>query len=363
MDPNKEAENLKQERERLDYEKEIFALEKQKAALEQEKQRQELVTGQSEGIANAITTDESFGYFAELTAYQSFLDAARQMAEEVREQLEPGDRLLLTQDKQLLQPFTGYKLLQIQLQDWLNRMQLGREEGAEQARGVAPAPPQPKGEETSRSGGIAPFSLAATGVYGGLSVAADILKFFNYSTDIHSRDTKIKGFSLFAKIVERLTRSGIPDLQIHLEEHLRIPYTEAEGLLNTLEKTYQQAARLEERSLDPNDPLQEAAAQLLQSYRAYLVNLLAAPEGQPQSPITQALQQERMEKLGIRKILYIEVASSGGEALVRKGLLSFFRSGVTYLGGGVVSYTLADAGGSILCGDTLVARAVERQKF
>ncbi len=362
MDPNKEAEKLKQERERLEYEKEIFALEKEKAALEKEKQKQELLTGKSEGIANAITTDESFGYFAELTAYQSFLDAARQMAEEVRGQLEPGDRLLLTQDKQLLQPFTGYKLLQIQLEDWLQRMQLGRADSEEQSRGVAPAPSQPKGDETAR-GGIAPFSLAATGVYGAMSVAADILKFFNYSTDIHSRDTKIQVFSLFAKIVERLSRSGIPDLQIHLEEHLRIPYTEQKGLLNTLEKTYQQAARLEEQSLDPNNPLREAAAQLLSSFREYLVNLLAVPEGQAQSPITQALRQERMEKLGIGKILYVEVASSGGEAMVRKGLLSFFHSGVKYLGGGILSYTLTDAGGSILCGDSLVARGVERQKF
>jgi len=364
MDPKTEAEKLKRDREKLAHEKEIFALEKQKAALELEKQKQALIRGESKGLENEISPDDSFGYFAELTAYGAFLEAAHLLSGEVREKLKPGDRVLLTENKQQLQSFAGYKLLLLQLEDWLERMRrfLGEEE-EERPKGVSPTPPEPTEEEVGRGLGVAPFSTAAAGVSGAISLAADVLKFFNYQATIHSRETNVQRFALLTKIVEQLSRAGNGDLQFYLEEHLRLSTEKKGGLLDLVYQSYQEAARLEQRCLEPDFPNREPATELLSGFRTFLLNLGTVPEGQAESPLARALMQEGLTERGITKVLYLEVASSGGEAIVRKGLLSFFLSGIKYLGGGVLAYTLADAEGSILAANTFLARASDRQKY
>lgn len=91
---------------------------------------------------------------------------------------------------------------------------------------------------------------------------------------------------------------------------------------------------------------------LMEAYDKSSEVLLTAAEGQNTSPMAAAVLQEKILEFQITHLLYAKILSGGGEAITGKKMMG---SGKTaYLGGSVVSYVLAKVEGDIVAADTLV---------
>ncbi|WP_367344233.1 hypothetical protein [Methanomethylovorans sp.] len=91
---------------------------------------------------------------------------------------------------------------------------------------------------------------------------------------------------------------------------------------------------------------------LMEAYDRISEVLLTAADGQNASPMATAISQEKILELQITHLLYAKIVSSGGEAITGKKMIG---SGETaYLGGSVVSYILAKVEGDIVAAGTLV---------
>ena len=117
---------------------------------------------------------------------------------------------------------------------------------------------------------------------------------------------------------------------------------EAEGLT-------EEAARVREW-LDRANPAILASDAIHTELGTFVKNITAEnPAGG--SKLAQAVYREKVRDLGITHLLYLNVASSGGETVTRKWV---WGSGDTsYFGGAVISYILSRVQGDVLVSDTL----------
>lgn len=391
------------------------ALLKQKEAIAQSEQaiaeaRQKKLAAQlpaasASPTGGAVSTDEQFGYLAQLVAYDTLRKQAAAVAEQIKKLPLAGPvKILIVDDLDL----AGGDVQLLQVHHQLNALRRALQAQIEANEALFPAlseaaPLQPKGAAAMALPAFTALPAALAALPAALGLVGDITSLFQVDYEL-----KGQSFSLSNTAFAALVAGKLAAWPVYLPNFFRLA---ASPLLDTLEAVMQdhwqlkaqvqrlrqqiivpgqqEAARLKaeietlakaaappagEAEAEPPDSLilaarrQElarleseqttAAAVLLQSenlitaFHESRQALTTVPEGQPASALAAAILREKLETEGITHLLYLSVVSSGGEAIVSKRR---FTSGNTaYLGGSVVSYILAGVDGAIIAADTRI---------
>lgn len=138
---------------------------------------------------------------------------------------------------------------------------------------------------------------------------------------------------------------------------------ELQGLKNTSEekdKEIRKKIAICEKEISHITDLLEIANSAVKSSEALIVELRAFLKavtthetGQTHSSLARAVLRERIYKMGITHFLSLKILSQGGEFIVRRRLV--LPGTVTYTGGSVIRYVLAELDGAILASDSIPA--------
>ena len=92
---------------------------------------------------------------------------------------------------------------------------------------------------------------------------------------------------------------------------------------------------------------------IIAEFDAFSKNLTTIPEGKDYSPLFRAAIRQQLDGAGrkISHLLYLNVISTGGEAITSRGVFRWGRR--SFLGGCVVSYILATCDGAVIDADTI----------
>lgn len=185
----------------------------------------------------------------------------------------------------------------------------------------------------------------------------DVLRFFNADHNIISRTTDVKLLAVQAKMLGLLSRNA--NFKIYLENFLLDDGPGGNAILGMLTQALDKKRRLQEELSSPDLP-EERKKELeavIQRFDGFYRGLLTIPEGKTHSGLAQAIIQEQVQAKNITHVLFLSIGSNGGEAVVKRGLLSFINSRIQYLGGGVLNYVLANKEGAVIAADSLVERS------
>ncbi|MCW3999675.1 MAG: hypothetical protein NWE93_05505 [Candidatus Bathyarchaeota archaeon] len=179
-----------------------------------------LPKGQSTGVEGEITTTANFGYATELIAYKLVEENSKIIADAIREKELTGienfePRILVVKDLNFAQG--DFPLLLIDgLMDNYNSSILAqlKNNGVEM-----PAEPQKPSVPTGKPHREVATALAAAGVLsaipslisGGLSVAADVLRFFKGDYNVKGKEFSIDEEALIASITGKITSSELTE--------------------------------------------------------------------------------------------------------------------------------------------------------
>ena len=102
-------------------------------------------------------------------------------------------------------------------------------------------------------------------------------------------------------------------------------------------------------------------AKAMAAFNTFASSVSTTQDGEKRPLIVSALMQDHIRQTGITHLLYLNITSSGGEAITERRI---FSSGNTaYIGGSIVSYILAQSDGKIISADTHVAFSELDYKF
>ena len=281
-------------------------------------------------LKNLITSARSAGVASQRTANLLIVDSldlvgADAQLREISSQLEIWKNELQDQDK-------GLQIL------------MAREEGA----------PGMMAEPVTIATGLAMVS-------GILSAVADIAGFFRIDYDVKGREIQLSSIALQARVAGQITKHTV-----HLPHFFRLAsspviddFNQCIRLRRHLVHTM---AMVKSRLIDQSgtsstrERAEAAIARSESVIKAFdefnkLITSVAA--GKDYSPLAVAAIRKYLDTLQITHLLYLAIASSGGDTITSRGL---FQSGrVRFLGGGVVCYVLAESNGRIVAADTKTA--------
>ena len=344
-----------------------------------------------------ITTDDKFGYLAELVATDTLTrQAARLVAQVEQADLPAGSKLLLVADPDVAAGDVPWLLVGQQLAALATALQNQIEANDAHIESLLDtlAPQQevleglqPKGLPAVLAPVVAtltPTLTAATAIVG---AAATIANMFRADFDIKGQEISLNDTALHALVVGRVKKW--PIYLPHLARVSQSPLlTEWSALGQQSRVLHNQLQRLRWEIIEPLNQqmaafktkmasLPDAAKVIEETKIAWLERaqavaetaskqtealiaafdesskaLMARPEGQAAAPLAQAILRERLNDLGITHLLYATIVSSGGEAITSKRWFVFGHT--AFLGGSVVSYLLTDLNGAVVAADTLV---------
>jgi hypothetical protein len=245
---------------------------------------------------------------------------------------------------------------------------------------------------------LGPLSAAATVLPGIFSTAADVAGYFQSNYDVNGRAVSPQNVALQAMLAGRLAEDGFPvyfpnlhfiasskivdKLKECLEKRIELVQVNAALKPKTAvtaaarKKLEEEIAALEaenKKLTSPNDdkkigdlkkqiegkkaelaaitatPEEQQAARneaLLAAFDAFHLAIVTVPTGKAYSPLLAAAMQEYFTEIKITHLLYLSVASAGGEAILEKR--HFRASRVSYTGGGAVTCIMADTTGQVV---------------
>lgn len=328
--------------------------------------------GETKPLEGKITTDEKFGYIARLVSYQAMRERAKAVGDEINKKLsdempeksepnEHGKAKVLIVDKiniatsdipliQLNKQFASLNNIILE-QQTINYELLREKEKI--------APPD------LRVSIIGPVIESVVGSI------ADIMGFFqvNYSftgqeftlnndavtaivaNSINDHETHILNF----KIIEGSTI--LDDFQNFLTNKL-----ELEMITDKLKHASNEVRARSRILTDERKPLSDIEAAIIESENIittcnnFVKSITSAPNENSQSLLVQAALRNYIREVGITHLLYLNIVSSGGEAVTIQTLWPCWRK-VSFIGGSAFVYILAEKDGRVVLADTEVSLA------
>ncbi len=361
-DSNDQLKELKKET-KIAQEKEAAA----KAELEIAKSKKEareinLPKGDTKALEGTIDADDKFGYLSELVAYHAMKSSAEKAGEQIKKsQLPPGSRILIVDQLNFAEK--DFSLMQINNQFSLFQGIFDKQIKENKKLKNPPMPEQKKVTPTAESAGKKRVVEAAknTGTKrvieavstasGIISAIADIVGYFKVDYSIKGQDFKLDSDAMAAIVAGKISDK----YNVHI---INFNMVSESSLLKELEELIQKRKELDEsKELLSKEEEGESAIKestnILKVFDAFIDSIMTTEKDQSQPLIVSAMVQEHIRKMVITHLLYLEISSSGGEAITEKRI---FSSGHTaYIGGGTVTYILADKDGKVISSDSLVA--------
>lgn len=363
------------------------------AVAEKVKLAAQIPTGATSALEGTITTDTTAGFTAELAAYDTMARMADQIAARI-------NGLKLTEPRILIVDtlgFSGADVLALQVEEqlafWLQ--ELGDYKAV--VNDLLGKPPDDVAADLAMAAALLPL---ATGI---LSGVADVVGYFRINYDIKGRAVEKSNTALQLRVAKGLdcpaflpyfhrmkTSSIITSFRQCLGERQQLLLVLAELKGEVIDKQLEEikalgerikaletelaglkASENEDRIAEINTELGQKRAQfqaaekvkgdaeaalaraevLVKAFDEFNKELNTAPTGKEVTHLALAATRKYLDDNGISHLLYVSIISAGAESIAGKGL---FKSGqMAYLGGGLVTYALADELGQILDSDTL----------
>jgi hypothetical protein len=339
-------------------------------------------SGEGKPLSGEITTDDNFGYFSEILAYESLKECAKDAASQINASGIDSARILIVDHMNVLQD--DLPLLQInqQLSSYQKTFTTQIETNNTLRRRLTiESSPEPNlidalesvhmPEElfqlspTPTLDQISTLSPTLSLAHGTLSALVDIAGFFKSNYSIKSKKIEITTRSLTAAIAKDINAQVYTsDLRKMQNSKLLKKFTDT---LDSSTKLKQTKANLEHLAKDDtfsahaNTLAKEIqnTLTLVEEFVAFKDAITSTCEKSDNNDETtpsllhQAVLRESIDTLDITHLLYLEVISSAGEAMTIK---KAFTSGhVGFLAGSVITYLLTDITGKIISSDTLTS--------
>jgi hypothetical protein len=360
-----------------------------------------------------VTADAKAGYMATIVAYRAMLRQADAIADSINALHLSNARIMLVNSPEFAAGDVALQQVSAQFEAWkaeltrLNKLVTDLAHAkADDERLIAPAflaaaVPIAAG---AIAAGVSPATmlplLAAT-----IGATADLIGYFKTDYALTGRDVSVSDTAVRARVAGKLrgvpvymqdfyrvedapimgTFNAIISLRAALSQNLDLLKSQVIGPLEfhiaaltaDIEQLQAQMKKLklpadqsEKERLEgeiakatkalttavnqkrPLDLLYARGAGAISAWDAVNKDLTAVPAGGQLSLLTQAAQRDTMNVMNITHLLYVAVASAGGEMITGK---NWFLGApqVGYLGGGAVMYMLAEVGGAICAADTL----------
>lgn len=333
-------------------------IETEKDAFELRKSQMEaqIPTGTGKPRTGKMTASEGFGYLGELTAYYTLNEAAEQIADGIdknQEDTSPQSILMLD----TLESNTPAELLshfRAQLEDIISRI-----EAQEKTNGALLKTP-PEADVQLRT---APASLSlAAGLataLGVVNVISDIYGFFRADYQLIGRKVALSTLALRAAVAGALQKKGkkvyLHPLQQGTESKIVGRFVAGLNHRHGLQKHLAALKTLQgpdgNTSAPPKAVAQAVAESevLIEAFDAFAAAATTRSDGQRFTPLRQAAVQEWIAE-HTTHLLYVDVASGGGETIAKEGKDKF-----SFQGGGAYTYilTASDTGAVVSAGNHL----------
>lgn len=354
-------------------------------------------------LSGSITTDENFGYVAEVAAYKAMFRNIDKLASKIIDDVTITDetRVLIVNELQVAGGDTVRLQLDKSMELWgslLENQKTGNNERREDikkllladvasldARSIPmfDAPVKNLLGQISNVPDIAESLIGSVASLSGFfqskytvsgqeiditreaivnDLAGKIKKLHPVILDFYLLDSShvLESFSSLLDKREALSRSQVK-LKIEAIDVLELKIKEDTANLPAASDNEKEQKILENKLKElqsKKDKLEEAKAEdkittsLISEFYKFTENITKTEEGEGFSALAKAAQRELINSGKFTHLLWIKSVSSGGEAITVKKLWS---SGlVSYIGGGVVSYVLAKTDGTIVSsGNTL----------
>jgi len=394
-----EAQTRKAELDNLKLESEI-EIAREKAKLENLKTLFPAST--TKPLEGKITVDDKFGYVAEQFAYKALEKAAVQVTGAINVNADAKILIVDTLD------FCGddIQLLEIegQLDTWQKEFEAMRNIIAGLIKKVKESVIKPKPLEIDRtaaeisivegaiergttslvskfSSKFIPFAAgtAATVISGTVNALTNLVGYFNTDYDIKGREIKAENKALFSFVAGKLEsagtflpgfcmikNSGLIDklnsviktvIKLKSEQDvLSMALLYAEKMIDEtdeenaeeIEKTKKKLAELKTAS----ENAVSKSEKLVQTFDEFIKSVTTVQQGQTMSSFAKAVYRKQLFTEGITHILYLAVVSSGGHFVTRHNF--FFNPRISFYGGVVVNFIMAETSGKIVKADTVV---------
>lgn len=330
----------------------------------QDKEKAQLPSGESKPVEGKIETDDKFGYLAEVSAYQAMNLATEAIAQTLADKTGTRSGILIVDaldccidDIAVQQVMEQLLFFETELID-----QEKKNQGLRKQRSGIPEDAMPMAASATLASTLALVS-------GSLSAVADIVGFFKTDIAISGREVDLSGNALRAGVAGHLAQKG---RQVYLRPFHRL---KSSLVIQRLGRCIKQRQALRESTAllkaqegdNPDAPnkggkseVEMALARsqvLIEEFDAFNKRLTAVPEGQSRSLLARIALQQWIDsrEAGITHLLFLEVASSGGESITTKSL---FRSQkADFLGGGTFTYLLVEMHGRIVAASNKVKLA------
>ena len=324
-----------------------------------------------------VTADERSGYPATLAAYRSMEQQAGEIARAIEGQCGSGNqaRVLIVDSLDLCGPDVQAMQVSAQLDVWLAELDAWTATLDQALQQAADRARLDKTALLTVAGGVA-AAVGAAGEMVGLT--ADVIGYFRTGYDVKGQTISLSNTALQAMVAGRVDRQKcsffLPSFH-RLESPGDIPVMDKLNCcIRRRDRLKVQAAALRSHSAglkgreDPPGTSVEArgqaseieavckkAEQVLAEFAEFNEALVSPPKGGGSPPLAVAVARHYLEKAGITHLLYLGVASSGGDMVLGQGPFHSGKAG--YLGGCVITYILARCSGEIVGADTLAGHS------
>lgn len=312
------------------------------------------------------TADDGPAYPANLCAYQAMAGQADDIARAIERHLGAGEARLLIVDSldfcgadvQAVQVSAQLDFWLAELEKWtvsLDRMLQQLTDTAKPDRSTALA----------AAGGVAAAVGAAAEM---ASLAGDVVGYFRAGYDVSDQAVALPNAALQALVAGRLDKQKC---SVFLPAFHRLESSGAMPVVEKLNECIRRKDRLKQqvaalRGLSAGQKGQAAeceaackrAEQVIGEFAGLNEALTSPPRAGGYPPLVAAAMRHYLDRMQITHLLYLEVASSGGDSVFGRGPFGTGKAG--YLGGCVITYVLARTSGEIMAADTLAGHSAAR---
>ena len=357
-EPNNEEPNEIDERiEELKKQLELQELEQKLAEAKKATIEAQYPKGTTQPLEGTITTSEKFGYIAEIVSYQAMSEKTIQVAKEIDTKLTDKHKVLIVDKLDLSS--CDIPLIQIENQfpyfnDIIEKQTEHNKKLLEEVKALDVAP-----------------ALLIPAVVSVVGSIADIMGFFRTNYSITGQEFTLKNDALTANIAKNLSKPKKYILNFQIIEKSKIIEDFVTFLKNKLElektKDKLKHKSKEIRVCSKTTPqsqkdLTEIEAAIIDSETIisacndFVKSITTVAEEGSLSLLVQAAVRSFIREKEITHILYLNIVSSGGEAITKQSSVARVLN-TSFIGGSAFAYILAEKDGKIIMSDTAVSLA------
>lgn len=331
--------------------------EKKIAEFNRDKLKAMLGASETKGLEGKIEQGSEGSYVAELAAYDAVGVKVNQIVKNLENSIKDSGsketRILIVDDLDIAND--DVLVIQIEKQITIFNIELAPQEKKNQ--GILD-------KKFPKKGPVRPQAIAATAaiaIPALLSNAAAIAGFFLSDYSIKNREIS----SIPNTVIQSMIAAKLNVDEVHIMNFQVIDSSSIIDALNTLIelgleltlsssliKTHIIDSAKEGENTDEAKFAHTNSTILINLLNEFVTGIKTAPNAESKSALDRVIIRKHIkEKLEITHLLYLNIPSIGGESIAKRSLWS--SGNMAYLGGGAITYILADTQGKIIASDTL----------